>query len=185
MNAMKTNGALRRTVVTTLALCVATTGLVACSDDASSPEAASESSTRPVQADPNAPELTESGSTYNFVRSNKDGTTGVLATVKVRENGSWVGLADEQGQFTVLDKGTYDVVARGASGCSGVGSEAAKGLGVIGKVIVEDENKADVWSTPAEVDSDSLTTLALVDSDNVLKACAKTVNWTEPTSTAS
>ena len=167
-----------------LVTCAAAVGLVACSNEGSAPEEASASSTRPVQTDANAPKLTETGSTYNFVRTENDGSMVMLATVKTRTNGSWMGLADEENQFSELEAGTYDVVARGASGCGGVGSEAAEGRGVIGKVMAKDNNRVDVWSTPAQVSEADVTTLALVDSDNILQACAKTVDWTEPTSTA-
>ena len=176
---------MRRRVAVATALGCAATLLVSCSGFESSSDkdgnADASSSTAPVSVDPAAPKLTERVSAYNFIRTNDDGSMKMLATVQVMSAKGWMGLSDEKGQVTTLDKGKYTVQARGASGCSGIGSPAAEGLGVIGEVHVDDKRNADVWNVPSKVDEDSFTTVALVDSNGDLASCAKTVTWTEPT----
>lgn len=174
----------RRTAIAT-ALGCATALLVSCAGvDSSSDkgkDANASESAAPVSVDPAAPKLTDQVSAFNFIRTNDDGTMNMLATVHVKSAKGWMGLSDEKGQFTTLDKGKYTVQARGASGCSGVGSPAAEGLGVIGEVHVDGNQNADVWNVPSKVDEDSFTTVALVDPNGDLASCAKTVTWSEPT----
>lgn len=177
-------GSAARHTAAAAALGLAATLLVACAgaatDGDNESSAQTSSSTAPVSVDPAAPKLTEVVSAYNFIRTTDDGSMRMLATVHVKSAKGWLGLADEKGQFTTLEKGKYTVQARGASGCSGVGSPAAEGLGVIGEVHVDSDRQADVWNVPAKIDADSLTTVALVDSEGNLASCAKTVQWTEP-----
>lgn len=133
----------------------------------------------PVDIDPDAPALDDDFGAFNFIRSESNGQMSMLATVRVATGGDWMGLRDHKAQYSALDDGIYEVHARGASGCSGVGSEAAEGLGVIGQIHVRN-NRADIWSDPSEVDSDSLTTVALVDGEGILQSCAKSVKWSDP-----
>lgn len=174
--------AIRRTVAAASAG-LASVLLVSCAgvQTNTAKEAAIPSSSQPpVSVDPAAPELTEAVGAYNFIRTTSDSSMRMLATVRVKAAKGWLGLVAERGQFTVLEQGKYTVQARGASGCSGVGSPAAEGLGVIGEVHVDGTQHADVWNVPARIDADSLTTVALVDSDGRLASCAKTVKWVEP-----
>lgn len=163
--------------------CALVLGISACAPAGSEQEEASSSatSTAPVSVNPDAPALKEKLGAFNFIRTNDDGTMAMLATVHVKSTQDWVGLVDEKSQFSVLEKGKYIVQARGASGCSGVGSPASEGLGTIGEVHSSGDNSVDVWSTPTKIDSDSFTTVALVDEKGDLAACAKSVKWTEPT----
>lgn len=177
-------GVKRRTASVAVVGCAAVL-LASCTDvDASSDKdqnAKASESAVPVSVDPAAPKLTERVGAFNFIRTKDDGTMSMLATVHVKSAKGWMGLTDEKGQFTTLEKGKYKVQARGASGCSGVGEPAAEGLGVIGEVHVDGNRNADVWSVPSKVDENSFTTVALVDSDGDLASCAKSINWTEPT----
>lgn len=179
-------GVKRRTASVAVMGCAAVllascTGVNASSNKDESKDAEASVSTAPVSVDPAAPKLTEKVGAFNFIHTKDDGTMSMLATVHVKGAKGWMGLADEKGQFTTLEKGIYKVQARGASGCSGIGSPAAEGLGVIGEIHVDDNRNADVWSVPSKVDENSFTTVALVDSDGDLASCAKSVTWTEPT----
>lgn len=136
----------------------------------------------PVSVDPAAPQLTEREGAYNFIRSGDDGRTYTLAHVKVMSSDGWLGLADDEGQYTALENGEYKVVARGESGCSGAGATSDEGLGVIGEIHV-DGSTADIWSTPVQTETEYLTTVALVDGNDEIVACGRAVSWTEPTET--
>ena len=104
--------------------------------------------------------------------------------VKVLSADGWLGLADEDIAFTALDDGEYRVIARGASGCPGVGEDTDEGLGVIGEIHAAD-GAAKVWGTPVEADIDSFSTVVLADSDDTVLSCGKSVNWTEPSTSSS
>nr|WP_240393972.1 hypothetical protein [Corynebacterium lactis] len=167
-------------------VCVVSLGLTACSPGEQGKDAAASQTSAPaVSVNPQAPALTEKVGAFNFIRTKDDGTMAMLATVHVKSADGWMGLVDESNQFSVLEKGKYTVHARGASGCSGVGSPAAEGLGVIGEVHASGNKSVDVWSTPSKVDEDSFTTVALVDESGNLAGCAKSVKWTEPTAAKS
>ena len=99
---------------------------------------------------------------YNFVRLTDDGRSHILGHVKVLSADGWLGLADEDIAFTALDDGEYRVIARGASGCPGVGEDTDEGLGVIGEIHAAD-GAAKVWGTPVEADVDSFSTVVLAD----------------------
>ena len=90
----------------------------------------------------------------------------------------------KEGPFTALDDGEYRVIARGASGCPGVGEDTDEGLGVIGEIHAAD-GAAKVWGTPVEADVDSFSTVVLADSDDTVLSCGKSVNWTEPSTSSS
>lgn len=176
-----------RTASALAALCVAALSLGACSSegagDSASGSTAAESAA--VSANPKAPKLTEAQGTFNFLHTEDDGSMRTLVSLKVLGADGWLGLKEEKGQFTILESGKYKVVARGSAGCSGVGSESSDGLGTIGEVHVETKDKADIWSTPAEIDADELYTIELVDADNNVVSCAKSVKWTPPTESES
>lgn len=177
----------RRTVRTSpvvAAIALAALTLGACgTDEGNGGENGETTASAAVSVDPAAPELTEREGAYNFIRSGDDGRTYTLAHVKVMSEDGWLGLADDEGQYTALEDGEYKVVARGDSGCAGVGLESDEGLGIIGEVHVADST-ADVWSTPVETDTEYLTTVALVDGDDEIVACGRAVTWTEPTTTS-
>ena len=113
-----------------------------------------------------------------------DGRSHILGHVKVLSADGWLGLADEDIAFTALDDGEYRVIARGASGCPGVGEDTDEGLGVIGEIHAAD-GAAKVWGTPVEADVDSFSTVVLADSDDTVLSCGKSVNWTEPSTSSS
>ncbi|MEJ5920404.1 hypothetical protein [Corynebacterium sp. H78] len=173
------------------ALIFASLTLAACGaqDPAESKEApVATSESAAVSTNPDAPEMSKEESEreggYNFIRTEDDGSTTVLSHVVVLSDDNWYGIAEEQGQYTELAKGTYKVVARGASGCGGAGTKSDEGLGVIGEIHVKDKGSADVWSTPAKIDADSFTTVTLIDEEDKIVACAKAVSWTAPSTSA-
>ncbi|MFC3850500.1 hypothetical protein ACFORJ_10045 [Corynebacterium hansenii] len=132
-----------------------------------------------VSVDPDAPKLTDREGSFNFVRMADDGRSHILGHVKVLSAGGWLGLADDEIAFTSLDDGKYRVIARGASGCPGVGETTDEGLGVIGEIHAE-KGSAKVWNTPVEGEAGSFSTVVLADSDGTVLSCGKSVDWTEP-----
>lgn len=136
-----------------------------------------------VSVDPDAPELDEREGSYNFVRLTDDGRSHILGHVKVLSADGWLGLADDEVTFTALDDGKYRVIARGSSGCPGVGETTDDGLGVIGEIHAAD-GAAKVWGTPVETEVGSFSTVVLADSDDTVLSCGKSVDWTEPTTSS-
>lgn len=177
-----------RTAHALVALAAAALALAACGSDGGDAGTdagpAATSSSAPVSVDPDAPELTEREGAFNFIKMSDDGRSHILGHVKVMSGDGWLGLADEEIDYTTLDDGKYRVIAAGASGCPGVGSDAGEGLGVVGEIHVE-HNAAKVWGTPVKTEVDSFSTPVLADSDGTVLACGKKVNWSEPTSSTS
>lgn len=172
-----------RTVPALVALAASALALAACGSDGNGDggdQTEATTGTAAVSVDPDAPELDEREGSYNFVRLTDDGRSHILGHVKVMSADGWLGLSDQDNAFTALDDGTYRVIARGSSGCPGVGEDTDEGLGVIGEIHAED-GAAKIWSTPVETDVDSFSTVVLADSDDTVLACGKSVDWTEPT----
>lgn len=179
-----------RTAPATLVLAASALALAACgggagADEPGGSEPAASSATAAVSVNPDAPELAQRDGAYNFVRSDDDGRTSVLGHVTVRTDatGGWLGLADGDIDFTALADGDYRVIARGASGCPGVGATTDEGLGTIGEIHATG-SAAKVWGTPAKIDAANLSTVVLADSSDTVLACGKSVSWTEPSAQA-
>ena len=174
-----------RTAPALIALAASARALAACGTDGEGGGDGGEATTSPaaVSVDPDAPELEDREGSYNFLRLDDDGRSHILGHVKVLSADGWLGLADEDITFTALDDGEYRVIARGASGCPGVGEDTDEGLGVIGEIHAAD-GAAKVWGTPVEADVDSFSTVVLADSDDTVLSCGKSVNWTEPTTSS-
>lgn len=174
-----------RTTPALIALAASALALAACGTDGEGGGDGGEAttSTAAVSVDPDAPELEDREGSYNFLRLDDDGRSHILGHVKVLSADGWLGLADEDITFTALDDGEYRVIARGASGCPGVGEDTDEGLGVIGEIHAAD-GAAKVWGTPVEADVDSFSTVVLADSDDTVLSCGKSVNWTEPTTSS-
>lgn len=174
-----------RTAPALIALAASALALAACGTDGEGGGDGGEAttSTAAVSVDPDAPELEDREGSYNFLRLDDDGRSHILGHVKVLSTDGWLGLADEDIAFTALDDGEYRVIARGASGCPGVGEDTDEGLGVIGEIHAAD-GAAKVWGTPVEADVDSFSTVVLADSDDTVLSCGKSVNWTEPTTSS-
>lgn len=175
-----------RTAPALIALAASALALAACGTDGEGGGDGGEAttSTAAVSVDPDAPELEDREGSYNFLRLDDDGRSHILGHVKVLSADGWLGLADEDITFTALDDGEYRVIARGASGCPGVGEDTDEGLGVIGEIHAAD-GAAKVWGTPVEADVDSFSTVVLADSDDTVLSCGKSVNWTEPSTSSS
>ena len=175
-----------RTAPALIALAASALALAACGADVEGGGDGGEetTSTAAVSVDPDAPELEDREGSYNFLRLDDDGRSHILGHVKVLSADGWLGLADEDIAFTALDDGEYRVIARGASGCPGVGEDTDEGLGVIGEIHAAD-GAAKVWGTPVEADVDSFSTVVLADSDDTVLSCGKSVNWTEPSTSSS
>ncbi|QGS34282.1 hypothetical protein FOB82_04295 [Corynebacterium xerosis] len=174
-----------RTAPALIALAASALALAACGTDGEGGGDGGEAttSTAAVSVDPDAPELEDREGSYNFLRLDDDGRSHILGHVKVLSADGWLGLADEDITFTALDDGEYRVIARGASGCPGVGEDTDEGLGVIGEIHAAD-GAAKVWGTPVEADVDSFSTVVLADADDTVLSCGKSVNWTEPTTSS-
>lgn len=175
-----------RTAPALVALAASALALAACGADGNGnggDETETTTSSAAVSVDPDAPELDEREGSYNFVRMTDDGRSHILGHVKVMSADGWLGLSDGDIAFTALDDGKYRVIARGSSGCPGVGEETDEGLGVIGEIHAED-GAAKVWGTPAETEVDSFSTVVLADSDDTVLSCGKSVDWTEPTTSS-
>ena len=176
-----------RTAPALVALAASALALAACGADGNGnggDETETTTSSAAASVDPDAPELGEREGSYNFVRMTDDGRSHILGHVKVMSADGWLGLSDEDIAFTALDDGKYRVIARGSSGCPGVGEETDEGLGVIGEIHAED-GAAKAWGTPVETDVDSFSAVVLADSDDTVLACGKSVDWTEPTTSSS
>ncbi|MFD5869429.1 hypothetical protein ACFWGD_12595 [Corynebacterium sp. NPDC060344] len=176
----------RRTATALLALAAPALALAACGDGGTDGNGdgtgeGGETTSAAVSVAPDAPELVDAEGAYNFVRLTDDGRSHILGHVKVLSADGWLGLADDEITFTALDDGEYTVIARGASGCPGVGETTDDGLGALGEIHATD-GAAKVYGTPAEADADDLSTVVLADSDDTVIACGKSVDWTEPTS---
>ena len=176
-----------RTAPALVALAASALALAACGADGNGnggDETETTTSSAAASVDPDAPELGEREGSYNFVRMTDDGRSHILGHVKVMSADGWLGLSDDDIAFTALDDGKYRVIARGSSGCPGVGEETDEGLGVIGEIHAED-GAAKAWGTPVETDVDSFSAVVLADSDDTVLACGKSVDWTEPTTSSS
>ncbi|MBV7295962.1 hypothetical protein KRX51_08575 [Corynebacterium sp. TAE3-ERU12] len=171
----------------------AAVGLTGC---ASGGDESAESVTSSTSARPDAPELDQMGSYYNFISQSDDGLTMVLAGVRTAYTDDWVGLVDDPVAPTVLDPGEYRVVATSTQTCPGAGEEISTttpsdsdevnddgSMGVVGTITVKDKGAAAVQSNPVKRDPDSLAGLVLADDEGTVVACSKRVNWTPPVDT--
>ncbi|WP_295624839.1 hypothetical protein [uncultured Corynebacterium sp.] len=175
---------INRTAPALFALAASALTLVACgAADEGTAEAEATETSAAVSVDPDAPELDENEGAYNFLLLDDDGRSHILGHVRVMSSGDWLGLSDGDVEFTALDDGEYRVIARGASGCPGVGETTDDGLGVIGEIHA-DSGAAKVWGTPVESEVESFATVVLADSDDEVLSCGKAVDWTEPSTSA-
>lgn len=167
-------------VVASLAMAALALGACGGGSGAGAAEPGETTTSAAVSANPDAPELTARVGGHNFIRSGDDGRTHMLAHVEVRSADGWIGLQEDEGQFSALDDGKYRVIALDTSTCT-VGADAGEGLGSIGEVHVE-KGAANVWSTPVKAGADEVAALALADSDGSVVSCGRGISWNPPSS---
>ncbi len=171
--------------ITAATVATATLALVGCSSEASTSSSQEEETSAPVTTNSAAPEITadnaEREGGFNFVGTTDDGNATVLGNVAVYSKQGWYAVETQEDWHTTLEPGKYQVIARGASGCPGVGNSTDEGLGKVGEIHVADDGAAHTYATPAEVDENYFSTVVLADDADEVVACGRRISWSPPT----